>query len=63
MARVFRKCNFYCNRMTESKVMANLVKFRAVLFYLDLLLIIPKSRDHGCQFWKVFEFTWFNIKF
>ena len=32
-------------------------------FYLDLSLIILKSRDHGCQFWKFFNYTWFQIKF
>ena len=32
-------------------------------FYHDLSLIILKSRDHGCQFWTIFIFTWFHIKF
>ena len=29
--RAFRKCNLYCNRVTESKVMANEVKFWPIL--------------------------------
>ena len=30
---------------------------------LDLSLIILISRDHGCQIWKIFNFTWFPNKF
>ena len=47
----FQKCNFYCNRVTESNVMGNLSEILGCfgLFYHDQSLIILKSRDHGCQ--------------
>ena len=32
-------------------------------FLPDLSLIILISRDHGCQIWKIFNFTWFLNKF
>ena len=25
--------------------------------------MIPKLYDHGCKFWKIFNLTWFPIKF
>ena len=32
-------------------------------FLSELSLYIFKSRNHGCQFWKLFNLTWFGIKF
>ena len=32
-------------------------------FLPDLSLIILISRDHGCQIWRFYNFTWFPDKF
>ena len=43
-----------------SKILAY---FSQILPDLSLSLIILISRDHGCQIWKIFHFTWLPNKF
>ena len=57
----FPKRNFYWNGVTDGHLSEILSYFGR--FYHDLSIIILKSRDIGCQFWKVFSFTWFHIRF
>ena len=61
--RAFRKCCFFLSDWIKSYGQLSEILAYFSRFYNNLSLIILKSRDHGCRFWEIFNFTWFLVKF